>query len=68
VLRLPFAPVLGVVMLYNAVAPQPRIRVEQVQRIREDKAFDHDAASADLGFRPRTFAEGVRQEASLIRS
>lgn len=36
---------------------------EQVQRLAEDKAFDYSAATRDLGFRPRSFAEGVRLEA-----
>ena len=60
--HVPFAPVLGLVRLYNAVVSKPRIKVEQVLRLREDKAFDHAAARDDFGFSPRSFAEGVRDE------
>jgi uncharacterized protein YbjT (DUF2867 family) len=36
---------------------------EQVRRLAEDKAFDYADATRDFGFKPRTFAEGVRLEA-----
>jgi nucleoside-diphosphate-sugar epimerase len=39
---------------------------EQVQRLAEDKAFDYTAARRDLGFHPRSFAEGVKQEAESL--
>ena len=66
-LRVPFSPILSLVRLYNAVAPNPRIRVEQVLRLREDKAFDHSAAREDFGFSPRSFAEGVQEEVRALR-
>jgi uncharacterized protein YbjT (DUF2867 family) len=50
------------VQLYAAVAANPRLSVEQVLRLQEDKAFDHTAARKDFGFSPRSFAEGVRDE------
>jgi uncharacterized protein YbjT (DUF2867 family) len=62
IVRLPFGPVLGIVRLYNSLVSKPRIKVEQVLRLREDKAFDHAAARDDFGFAPRSFAEGVREE------
>ena len=62
IVRLPFGPVLGIVKLYNSLVSKPRIKVEQVLRLREDKAFDHSAARDDFGFDPRSFAEGVRDE------
>jgi nucleoside-diphosphate-sugar epimerase len=43
-----------------------RLRAEQVLRIAEDKAFPHDEAVRDLGFRTRSFEVGVRQEALLL--
>jgi nucleoside-diphosphate-sugar epimerase len=43
-----------------------RLRAEQILRIAEDKAFDHEDASRDFGFRPRSFEEGVGQEAQLL--
>ncbi len=47
--------------------PVPRlVSPEQVLRLAEDKAFDVREAAADLGFSPRRFEEGVRQEAVLL--
>ncbi len=45
--------------------PMP-ITPEQVLRLAEDKAFDYSAAVRDLGFRTRTFEEGVRIEAASL--
>jgi nucleoside-diphosphate-sugar epimerase len=42
------------------------VRPEQILRLAEDKVFDITVASADLGYAPRTFAEGVRSEAHLL--
>lgn len=39
------------------------IRAEQLERLDEDKAFDHAAATRDLGITPRCFSEGIRQQA-----
>jgi len=66
VVRLPFWPARLGVMLYNACAPTPRVSLEQLERLREDKAFDHAAATRDFGYRPRPFADGVAAEAGLI--
>jgi hypothetical protein len=44
------------------VVSRPRISVEQVLRLREDKCFDHSAAREHFGFSPRSFADGVRDE------
>jgi uncharacterized protein YbjT (DUF2867 family) len=67
VVRLPFAPMLRAVQVYNAIAPSPRIKVEQVLRLREHKAFDYSAAARDFGFSPRSFAEGLRDEVRALR-
>lgn len=39
------------------------LRAEQLERLNEDKAFDHAAAKADLGVEPRCFESGIRAEA-----
>lgn len=57
----------GLAALYSRVARNPRITVEQVRRLREDKSCSHEAAAADLDFRPRPFAEGLRQEIAELR-
>lgn len=68
VLRLPFWPVRAVVGLLRAAAVGPRVSIEQLDRLREDKAFDHEAAARDLAYRPRPFAEGVAAEVALLRT
>ncbi len=37
-----------------------RIDPEQIERLREDKAFAYDDAARDLGYSPKTFEEGLR--------
>ena len=39
---------------------------EQVRRLAEDKAFDYSLATRDLAFQPRSFADGVRAEATSL--
>jgi uncharacterized protein YbjT (DUF2867 family) len=39
------------------------ISAEQIARLAEDKAFSIEAVAADLGFVPRSFAEGIRAQA-----
>ncbi len=38
------------------------IKAEQILRLNEDKAFDFSNASADFGYSPCSFAEGIRIE------
>jgi hypothetical protein len=38
------------------------ISVEQVLRMREDKAFSHESAAKDFGYGPLSFQEGIREE------
>ena len=66
VVRVQLDPVLSLVRFYNRLASNPRLRVEQVLRLREDKAFDHIAAQQDFGFSPRSFADGVREEVAAM--
>jgi len=42
------------------------LRAEQLHRLNEDKAFNHESATADLGFAPRCFSQGIREEAELL--
>jgi len=62
----PLTPVMGLLRLYEAVAPSPRLKSEQIARLAEDKAVDIGPARADLAFDPRTFAEGIRAEALML--
>ena len=44
------------------------VKVEQVERLNEDKVFDYTLAKTDFGYSPRTFTEGIRQEALLLKN
>jgi uncharacterized protein YbjT (DUF2867 family) len=59
----PLAPVIGLTRLYERLAPAPRLKAEQLQRLAEDKVFDIGPARRDLGYDPRPFAVGIREEA-----
>jgi nucleoside-diphosphate-sugar epimerase len=54
--------------LQEKLFPRPFIRREQIERLREDKRYDFSEAANDLGYAPRSFAEGVAEEIRLIRS
>ena len=41
-------------------------RAEQVRRLAEDKAFAIDHAVRDLGYAPRSFADGIGAEARAM--
>jgi uncharacterized protein YbjT (DUF2867 family) len=62
----PLGPVIALTRGYERVSRRPRIRVEQWQRLAEDKAFPIDAAARDLDYAPRPFAEGIRAEAAAL--
>jgi uncharacterized protein YbjT (DUF2867 family) len=65
-LPVPLAPVIAVNRRYERLSRRPRIRVEQWQRLAEDKAFPIDAAARDLDYAPRPFSEGIRAEAAAL--
>lgn len=65
-LHLPLAPVAWTLRCIEKLGITPRVKSEQVLRLAEDKAFPHESAARDLGFRPRGFAEGVAEEARLL--
>lgn len=62
----PLAPVLAAARGYELVSKRPRIKTEQLRRLAEDKAFPIGAAIRDLGYGPRSFAEGIRAEARAL--
>ncbi|MDP8975699.1 MAG: NAD(P)H-binding protein [Actinomycetota bacterium] len=64
--HVPLGPAVAALRLYERVVPRPRLKAEQLERLAEDKAFDIEAARRDLDFRPRPFAEGIRQEAAML--
>ncbi|MEA2828874.1 MAG: hypothetical protein QOG43_3313 [Actinomycetota bacterium] len=62
----PLARAIGLARAYERVASKPRLKAEQLQRLDEDKAFDIGPARRDLGYDPRPFALGIREEADLL--
>ncbi len=63
----PLRPVARVLGMCEAIGLRLPIKREQILRLAEDKAFDHDDAARDLAFAPRPFTEGVSAEARLLR-
>lgn len=53
--------------LYERMVAKPALKSEQVLRLNEDKVFPYDEATRDLGFRPRSFVDGIRAEVELMR-
>lgn len=67
VVAVPLKPAIAVVHAYETVSRRPRLKAEQVQRLAEDKVFDISSARLDLGYNPRSFREGIEQEAAMLR-
>jgi uncharacterized protein YbjT (DUF2867 family) len=64
-LSVPLGPATAVLRVYQRFATHPRLRVEQLERLAEDKVFDIGPARHDLRYTPRQFAEGIRSEAAV---
>jgi nucleoside-diphosphate-sugar epimerase len=62
----PLGPLVAAARAYELLAAHPRIRAEQLQRLAEDKAFSITEASRDLGYAPRSFADGIFAEARAL--
>ena len=57
--HLPAAPIIVVLKSFEAVRLRLPMKAEQIQRLNEDKVFDHSAATRDFDYRPRSFHEGL---------
>jgi uncharacterized protein YbjT (DUF2867 family) len=62
----PLAPLVAVARCYEQLSQHPRIKVEQLERLAEDKAFRIDDAVRDLDYTPRPFEDGIALEAALM--
>jgi uncharacterized protein YbjT (DUF2867 family) len=62
----PLSPVVAAARGYQLLARNPKISVEQLRRLAEDKAFVIDDAIRDLGYAPRSFTDGIRAEARTM--
>jgi nucleoside-diphosphate-sugar epimerase len=65
-LAIPLQPAVAAARLYGRLTPRPRLKPEQLKRLSENKSFAIDQARADLGYRPRSFREGIATEAALL--
>jgi nucleoside-diphosphate-sugar epimerase len=52
----------SIVRFYQSHSKSPRIRLDQIQRLEEDKVFDISDAVRDLRFAPISFEEGIRRK------
>jgi uncharacterized protein YbjT (DUF2867 family) len=59
---IPFGLAKAAVNLVHRFSATPRIRPDQIDRLREDKIFDISDARRDLGFNPIPFADGIRRK------
>lgn len=67
IVNLPVAPWHGFARLLEALRVPLPFRSEQILRLAEDKNFSHEIAGRDLGFRPRSFSQGVREQVVATR-
>lgn len=66
VLSVPVGPMRSLVGVQERALARPRLKIEQIDRLLEDKAFGIEAAKELLGYSPRSFAEGITAEARLL--
>lgn len=67
VIPVPASPIVRALSLIERTGRRLPISAEQVARLTEDKAFDISSACEDLGYNPRTFAQGIAEEAVMKR-
>jgi uncharacterized protein YbjT (DUF2867 family) len=63
VIGVPLMPAYHLVRWARRTGLRTPVQPEQVLRLVESKAVDISSAERDLGFRPRSFADGIRDEA-----
>lgn len=61
---IPLGPVMAAVRVYERIAPRPRIKAEQLDRLQEDKAFEISAAKEDWATTRARSPKGSRRRRS----
>jgi uncharacterized protein YbjT (DUF2867 family) len=64
----PLEPVYRGLRLVERVGISLPVDADQVQRLREDKAYPYEKARRELGYSPRRFEEGIALEAERLRN
>jgi nucleoside-diphosphate-sugar epimerase len=67
-LHLPKNISIGMVQILNTLRVKSPVTVEQILRLNEPKAFDHDNAKKDFCYEPRDFERGIGEAVELILS
>lgn len=62
----PFALADAAVRAYERLARRPKLRREQILRLREDKSYEYSEAALELGYAPMPFKEGVERQITLM--
>ncbi|WP_441910558.1 NAD-dependent epimerase/dehydratase family protein [Paenibacillus sp. MCAF9] len=62
IVKIPLSISIVAARVYNKLFKNAVISVEQVLRMQEDKAFDHEAALRDFNYTPISFEEGIKGE------
>ena len=66
-LHLPAALFIRILQFTERFGLKLPIKAEQIQRLNEHKAFDHQDAAEVFGFSPISFSQGIQQEVNLYR-
>jgi uncharacterized protein YbjT (DUF2867 family) len=66
-MHLPVSVSLAAVDVARKLPLGPRFSREQVLRLNEDKAFPHEDAARDLGYRPLALRDGLEREVAMHR-
>jgi nucleoside-diphosphate-sugar epimerase len=67
-LHLPAAPVIALLNALERCGLRLPLKAEQIQRLNENKAFEHAEAAAAFGYAPISFGEGIAEEVALFRA
>ena len=67
-LHIPEKPVVAALKYSEQLGIKFQIKAEQIMRLNEDKAFSHAEASAEFGYFPIAFENGILQEVELFRA
>lgn len=61
-IHFPNAPVVSMLRFFERLHLPLPVKAEQILRLNENKNFDYAEAQNDIGFQPRSFAEGIQLE------